>query len=84
VSGLLNCDVRAVLPLVRQPVLIVWGDGAMTTPVSRMAQFVAALPQAQTAVFTAGMAVKMNVQRNLAMRCSSFGKINVPNESSIK
>jgi pimeloyl-ACP methyl ester carboxylesterase len=36
----------------------VWGDGAMTTPVSRMPQFVAAMPHAQTAVFTAGMAVQ--------------------------
>jgi pimeloyl-ACP methyl ester carboxylesterase len=58
VSGLLNCDLRAVLPLVHQPVLIVWGDGAMTTPVSRMPQFVAAMPHSQTAVFTAGMAVQ--------------------------
>lgn len=58
VSGLLNCDLRAVLPLVHQPVLIVWGDGAMTTPVSRMPQFVAAIPHAQTAVLAAGMAVQ--------------------------
>ena len=81
VSGLLNCDVRAVLPLVRQPVLIVWGNGAMTTPVSRMPQFVAALPQAQTAVFTAGMAVQDECPTQFCDAVQQFWQtISLPNE----
>jgi len=84
VSGLLNCDVRAVLPLVQQPVLIVWGDGAMTTPVSRMPQFVAALPQAQTAVFTAGMAVQDECPTQFSDAVQRFWQHSgKPNESSV-
>jgi pimeloyl-ACP methyl ester carboxylesterase len=84
VSGLLNCDVRAVLPLVQQPVLIVWGDGAMTTPVSRMPQFVAALPQAQTAVFTAGMAVQDECPTQFSAAVLQFWQtVGAPKESSL-
>ncbi|MFM2033084.1 MAG: hypothetical protein RLZZ297_1849 [Chloroflexota bacterium] len=52
-----NCDLRPVLPLLTQPVHIVWGAEARTTPPTRLPAFLAALPQATSAVFAGSMAV---------------------------
>lgn len=57
VSMLSNCDLRDVLPRLRQPVHIIWGAAARTTPPTRLPAFLAALPQATSAVFAGSMAV---------------------------
>lgn len=49
-TGLLNCDVRAVFPRLTQPVLLVWGRQAGTTPLRRADDFLAALPRARLEV----------------------------------
>lgn len=49
-TGLLNYNVAADLPRLTQPILLVWGDQARTTPVSRAAAFQAANPRARLAV----------------------------------
>jgi pimeloyl-ACP methyl ester carboxylesterase len=58
VTGLLNCDLRQVLPQLAQPIQIVWGRQASTTPVTRLARFQAVAPHADVHVFAAGMAVQ--------------------------
>ncbi|HMQ33818.1 MAG TPA: alpha/beta hydrolase [Chloroflexaceae bacterium] len=49
-TGLLNCDIRAAFPRLRQPVLLVWGRQATTTPLRRADDFRAALPRARLEV----------------------------------
>lgn len=58
VTGLLNCDLRQVLPRLTQPLQIVWGQHARTTPVTRLARFREVVPHADVHVFDAGMAVQ--------------------------
>lgn len=58
VTGLLNCDLRDVLPRLTQPLQVVWGRQASTTPVARLARFRAVAPQADVQLFDAGMAVQ--------------------------
>jgi pimeloyl-ACP methyl ester carboxylesterase len=55
---LLNADLHDVLPRIAQPVLILWGQHAMTTPVTRMPAFLALLPQATGHVLPGAMAVQ--------------------------
>jgi pimeloyl-ACP methyl ester carboxylesterase len=43
-TGLLNCDIRASFPSLRQPVMIVWGRQATTTPLQQADTFLAARP----------------------------------------
>jgi pimeloyl-ACP methyl ester carboxylesterase len=43
-TGLLNCDVRASFPSLRQPVMLVWGREATTTPLRQADSFLAARP----------------------------------------
>ncbi|NCC31960.1 MAG: alpha/beta hydrolase [Chloroflexia bacterium] len=49
-TGLLNCDVRAILPTLRQPTLLIWGRQATTTPVKRADAFLAANPRVRLEV----------------------------------
>jgi pimeloyl-ACP methyl ester carboxylesterase len=49
-TGLLNCDVRAAFPRLHQPILLVWGKQATTTPVRRAEAFQQANPRARLAV----------------------------------
>ena len=49
-TGLLNCDIRASFPTLRQPVLLVWGQQATTTPVRSADAFLAANPMARLQV----------------------------------
>lgn len=49
-TGLLNCDIRRIFPQLRQPVLLVWGRQATTTPLRRADDFRAALPEARLVV----------------------------------
>lgn len=49
-TGLLNCNSTAAFSRLRQPVLLIWGKQATTTPVSRAAAFQRVNPQAQLAV----------------------------------
>ena len=55
---LLNADLHDVLPRISQPVLILWGQYAMTTPVTRMPAFLELLPQATGQVLPGAMAVQ--------------------------
>ena len=58
VTGLLNCDLRDVLPHLAQPLQVSWGRLASTTPVARLARFRAVAPTADVQLFDAGMAVQ--------------------------
>ncbi|NTU77816.1 MAG: alpha/beta fold hydrolase [Chloroflexales bacterium] len=49
-TGLLNCDIRDSFPRLRQPVLIVWGRQATTTPLRSADAFLAANPRARLEV----------------------------------
>lgn len=49
-TGLLNCDVRAAFPRLRQPVLLIWGRQATTTPLRSADAFLAARPQTRLEV----------------------------------
>lgn len=49
-TGLLNCDIRASFPRLSQPILLVWGRQATTTPLGRADDFRAANPRARLAV----------------------------------
>jgi len=55
---LLNADLHEILPRIVQPVHILWGEYAMTTPVTRMPAFLALLPQATGQVLPGAMAVQ--------------------------
>jgi pimeloyl-ACP methyl ester carboxylesterase len=58
-TGLLNCDIAAAFARLRQPILIVWGRQATTTPVSKAAEFLSANPRARLEVIDrAGMIVQ--------------------------
>jgi pimeloyl-ACP methyl ester carboxylesterase len=39
VSGLLNCDIAADYARLRQPILVIWGRKAITTPVAKAEEF---------------------------------------------
>jgi pimeloyl-ACP methyl ester carboxylesterase len=49
-TGLLNCDINAAFARLQQPILLIWGKQATTTPVSRAAAFQQANPRARLAV----------------------------------
>lgn len=49
-TSLLNCDIQAAFARLQQPILLVWGKQATTTPVSRAAVFQRANPRARLAV----------------------------------
>jgi pimeloyl-ACP methyl ester carboxylesterase len=49
-TGLLNCDIRAAFARLKQPVLLIWGKQATTTPVERAVAFQQANPCARLAV----------------------------------
>ncbi len=49
-TGLLNHDIRASFPRLRQPVMLVWGRQATTTPLGRADDFLAAQPRARLEV----------------------------------
>jgi pimeloyl-ACP methyl ester carboxylesterase len=49
-TGLLNCDIRGSFPALRQPVLLVWGRQATTTPLRQADAFLAAMPRARLEV----------------------------------
>ncbi|NNJ10026.1 alpha/beta fold hydrolase [Chloroflexales bacterium ZM16-3] len=46
-SGLLNCDIAAAYGRLRQPILIIWGKQATTTPASKAKEFLAANARAR-------------------------------------
>lgn len=50
VTGLLNCNIAAEFSAVTQPVLIVWGRAAATTPLHQADAFLARNPRAQLKV----------------------------------
>lgn len=74
VTGLLNCDVRPVVAQIQQPVQIMWGRQAGTTPVQRMAAFQRQLPSVDTVVLEAGMAVQDEVPHDWYREFSRFMK----------
>lgn len=49
-TGMLNCDINTVFPDLRQPVLIVWGRAATTTPLRQADAFLARNSRAHLAV----------------------------------
>lgn len=49
-TGLLNCDIRARFAALRQPVLLVWGRQATTTPLASADDFLAANSRARLEV----------------------------------
>lgn len=49
-TGLLNCDIRQIFPTLCQPVLLVWGRQATTTPLRSADAFLAANPRARLEV----------------------------------
>ncbi len=49
-TGLLNCDINAAFARLQQPILLVWGKEATTTPVERAAAFQQINPRARLAV----------------------------------
>ena len=74
VTGLLNCDVRSVAAHIQQPVQIMWGRQAGTTPVQRMAAFQRQLPNVDAVVLEAGMAVQDEVPHEWYREFSRFMK----------
>jgi pimeloyl-ACP methyl ester carboxylesterase len=61
VTGLLNCDVRTLLPQLTCPVQVVWGQQARTTPPTRLAAFQRLMPHCDSVLLPAGMAVQDEV-----------------------
>jgi pimeloyl-ACP methyl ester carboxylesterase len=49
-TGLLNCDIAAAYARLRQPILLIWGKQATTTPASKAAEFLGANPRARLEV----------------------------------
>jgi pimeloyl-ACP methyl ester carboxylesterase len=49
-SGLLNCQIGEAFRRLTQPILLVWGRKAMTTPVSKAGEFQARNSRARLAV----------------------------------
>jgi len=49
-TGLLNCDIAAAYVRLRQPILLVWGRQATTTPPGKAAEFLSANPRARLEV----------------------------------
>ncbi|MEI6778181.1 MAG: alpha/beta hydrolase [Chloroflexales bacterium] len=49
-TGILNCDIAAAYGRLRQPILVIWGRQATTTPVSKSAEFLSANPRARLEV----------------------------------
>lgn len=72
VTGLLNCDLRNLLPQLTQPLQIVWGRMATTTPVARLVRFREMLPHAVVQVFAAGMAVQDECPSDYAAAVRAF------------
>ncbi len=50
ITTMLNCDIRTSFPRLRQPILLVWGRQATTTPLRYAQAFLKANPQAQLEV----------------------------------
>lgn len=50
ITTMLNCDIRGSFPRLRQPILLVWGRQATTTPVRYAQAFLKANPQARLEV----------------------------------
>jgi pimeloyl-ACP methyl ester carboxylesterase len=69
---LLNADLHDVLPRIAQPVLILWGEYAMTTPVTRMPAFLELLPQATGLVLPGAMAVQDECPDEAAVAVRGF------------
>ncbi|MEI8308152.1 MAG: alpha/beta hydrolase [Chloroflexales bacterium] len=49
-TGILNCDIAAAYGRLRQPILLIWGRQATTTPVSKSDEFLSANPHARLEV----------------------------------
>ena len=69
---LLNADLHDVLPRIAQPVLILWGEYAMTTPVTRMPAFLELLPQATGQVLPGALAVQDECAAEAAVAVRGF------------
>ena len=69
---LLNADLHDVLPRIAQPVHILWGQYAMTTPVTRLPGFQALLPRSTAHVLPGAMAVQDECATEAALTVRGF------------
>jgi pimeloyl-ACP methyl ester carboxylesterase len=51
IAGLLNCDIRAVYPQIKQPILVTWGLHARVSPAENAQPFLTQNPHARLRVF---------------------------------
>lgn len=69
----LNCDIRSTFPRLTQPVLIIWGRYARTTPLRSADAFLAANPRAQLEVIDhAGLLVQDECPTDFSELCRNW------------